>query len=403
MRSPGRVLVPVGIIGTALAQWAIVLIFARRYGEVAVGDYSILYSIATPTFVAAQFGLRDVYLTLSQRFAPRSYLTMRLTGIVLGVAVLVAVGLARGLPIGLTLAMAAMKVGESVVDLRYAFVQSANRMTRLGTVMIGYAIGMITVVLVSSLIVPDPALPVALTGLLGVGIAIVDSLVPLPGTPTRRRGYSSIMRAAVPVTMSHLLFSLVTYTPIFLLGAFGDRAQVGVYTGASYLLVLANLIGSTVQTLLLPRFRDLRASGRRSDLLGSARRSFVGLAGVGAVGAVVAIAFGPQVLGLVYGQGFVMERGHLAPLVLAAAIVAPGYILNALLLVFNAYRAGTVSAAATLAGSFAFGLAVTYFTGSAMLGASWAALGGSLTRIVVSGLQVIRRVRVPEPAVTAPA
>jgi len=397
VKSLGRLLVTAGTFGTALAQWAIVLIFARRFGDVAVGEYSLLYSIATPTFVAAQMGLRDVFLTLSSRFTPRSYLTLRLLGIAGGVVVLVGLGLARGLPTGLTLALAAMKVGESAIDLRYAFVQSAQKMSRLGVLMICYAIGMISVVLVASLFVDNPAVPVALTGLLGVGIAIVDSLVPLPSTTTERGGYRTIVRAAMPVTAAQLVFSLVTYTPIFLLGAFGDRAEVGVYTGASYLLIFANLVGSSVQTLMMPGYRDLRTEGRYADLAASARRAFLTLGGLAAVGGVVAIAFGPQVLGLVYGPSFVMERVHLVPLVLAAVIVAPGYILNALLLVLNAYRAGTVGAVATLIGSVVVGLAVTLLSDSAMLGASWAALGGSLTRVAVTMVQVIARMRAAAP------
>ncbi|HHU39406.1 MAG TPA: hypothetical protein GXZ45_09040 [Propionibacterium sp.] len=399
MRSLGRLLVIAGTFGTAVAQWAIVLIFTNVYGLQAAGEYILLYAIATPAFVAAQLGLRDVYLTLAQRFSRRSYVLLRLAGVVVGVAVLVAVGLARGLPTDLTLALAAMKVGESAIDLRYAFVQSQHAMTRLGVLMVAYAGGMLVVVAGATVLVGNPAVPVALTGLLGVGLALVDTLRPLASPDASPGGWGPIVRAAVPVTLAQLVFALVSSTPVLLIEALGgDRDTVAVYGAAAYLLIFANLVGASAQTLLVPGYRDLEASGRRGDLLASARRTFLGLTALAAVGAVAAIALGPQVLAAVYGPDFAMERVHLTPLVLAAALIAPVYILNALLLVLNAYRAGTVSALATWLGLIAFGVLTHLLTGSPILAASWAALGGSLTRLFVSSAMVATRMRRTTPA-----
>lgn len=409
MRSLGRLLVFAGTFGTALAQGVIVFIFTQAFGQEAVGEYVLLYAVATPTFVAAQLGLRDVYLTLAARFTRRTYTLLRLLGAAVGALVVVGVGLALGLPLGLTCAMAAMKVGESVIDLRYAFLQADHRMVRLGSLMVSYALGMLAVVAVATMLTGDPAVPVALTGLLGVGLAVVDALTPLPAPEASPGGWAPILRASVPVTAAQLIFALVSSTPVLLIEAFGgDRATAAVYGVAAYLLIFANLVGASVQTLLVPGFRDLEASGRRGDLVAAARRTFGMLAALGALGAVVAIAFGPQVLGAVFGPEYAMERAHLAPLVLAAAVIAPVYIVNALLLVLNAYRAGTVSAIATWLGLIVSGVLAHAVTASPIMAASWAALGGSLTRLLVSGWIIITRLRAtaasasPTPEGSAP-
>lgn len=397
MRNLGRLLVTAGTFGTALAQWVIVLVFTRSFGQTAAAEYILLYSLATPTFVAAQLGLRDVFLTLARRYAGRTYVLMRLAGIAVGVLVLVGVGVALALPWGLTLAMALMKVGESAIDLRYAFVQSHHRMVRLGGLMVAYAVGMLVLVVGSTLLVGEPAVPVALAGLLGLALALFDWWRPLPSHAAEPGGWGPIVRAALPVTSAQLVFALVASTPVFLLEAFGGRPDVAVYGAAAYLLTFANLVGASVQTLLVPGYRDLEEAGRRPALLATARRTFGILAALAAAGAVVAIAFGPQVLGLVYGPAYAMDRGDLTPLVLAAAIIGPVYILNALLLVLNAYRSGAVASVATLIGSVLFGLAAFAMTRSPMLAASTAALGGSLTRLVVSLALVSTRARTAAP------
>ena len=397
MTNLGRILVTLGTFATALVQWLFVWLFTQRFAQSDVDSYILLYSIATPAFVAAQLGLRDVYLTLRARYGHRSYLVLRLAGSLVGVVVVVGIGLALRLPPDLTAAMAVMKLGESAIDLRCAFVQSQHQMVRLGTLMVTYAVAMLAILVSATLASGNPAAPVAITGVFGMLLALADAVRPLAAESERTGGYRDILRAALPVTAAQLIFALVASTPVFVLEAAGGRASVGIYGAAAYLLTFANLVGASLQTLLVPGFRDLVARADRRGLILGARRAGVGLGVVAVLGAAVAIAFGPQVLSLVYGPSYAMGRLHLVPLVLAAAIVPPLYVFNALLLVLNAYRSGAVASALTLAGSLAAGGVTVALGGDPILAASVTALGGSLVRMVASAVIVGLRLRAPDP------
>lgn len=388
----GRILITAGTFGTAFAQWFVVWLFARSYGPAEVGAYSTLYAIATPVFVGAQFGLRDVYLSLRTRYPDRTYVVMRVAGALLGAALLLAIALGIALPVQLALAMALMKIGESMLDLRYAFSQSRHRMTRLGTLMCAYAAGMIAAVIGVTAVVGHPAPAIAAAGLVGLSIVLADWLIPLAPIPaSAASGVAPILRAAAPVTVTQLVFALVASSPVFLLHAAADEASVGVYTGASYLLVFANLVGATLQTIVLPGYRDLAHQGRYAELASSARRLGLRLLGVAAAAGVIAVAFGTEVLRLVYGEQFGMGHDALVPLVIATVVVGPAYLLNALLLVLNAYRDGAIGALLSLIAGIAVGVLALALGIDAIAAASWTALGAVAARVAVSLIQVRRR------------
>ncbi|MBE8146950.1 hypothetical protein IOD13_15030 [Brevibacterium casei] len=73
-------LVTVGNIMVATAQWYLIWLFARHAGPQAVGVYSSLVAFMTPLFVIAQLGLRNLYITLQTSVRWPVYLAVRTAG-----------------------------------------------------------------------------------------------------------------------------------------------------------------------------------------------------------------------------------------------------------------------------------------------------------------------------------
>ncbi|MBR7538892.1 hypothetical protein KC221_22120, partial [Mycobacterium tuberculosis] len=75
--------VTVGNIMVATAQWYLIWLFARHAGPQAVGVYSSLVAFMTPLFVIAPMGTRHLYITLQTSVRWPVYLAVRTAGIVI--------------------------------------------------------------------------------------------------------------------------------------------------------------------------------------------------------------------------------------------------------------------------------------------------------------------------------
>lgn len=399
MRASGRLpslLVTAGSFGGAASQWLLVWLFARSGGTAAVGVYSGLLAIATPLFVVAQFGLRNVYLTLSRRHPYQDFVILRVAGCAVGVGVLTLVGTLMGFSPLLIMAMGMLKVADSVLDIVYARIQFHERMMQLGLLMvanpamtvIGAALGL----WVSGRIewgVIASAIGSALT--LAIGLAMTNGL---PASPepagTRSERWKDIASAASPIMATQLLVSLLIYTPVWVAQAGGGADAVGVYSGASYLVVFASLVGASIQTVSIPRLRRDHENG--TGTTGTVVRSSIKWTVLGLAGAAAAVVAGPAILSWVYGPDFRMGRLDVAMLALAAAMGVPTYLFNAVMLVRNKYLAQSVVALVSVVVALAVGMAATSFI-AATTAACLTALVGAALRLAASVVEVLRSER----------
>lgn len=72
----------------------------------------------------------------------------------------------------------------------------------------------------------------------------------------------SYARFALPVAMTGALGLVLQYTDTLMLGFFWTAREVGLYGAAQKLSILASLLGAAVGTVLFPRFAQLHAAGR---------------------------------------------------------------------------------------------------------------------------------------------
>ncbi|GAA1861769.1 lipopolysaccharide biosynthesis protein [Brevibacterium marinum] len=360
-------LVTVGNIVSAAAQWYIVWLFARQDGAHAVGQYSGLLAILTPIFITTQLGLRNLYISLQRHVRWPVYLGLRLTTVLLSVVAGLAVIWHLGGIFDWQLAMAILliKVSDSVADLFFARLQKAERLSAFGILLIADAF--VTTAVVTFAMLATSSVIVALWGAAAVsilaafstgalGLRSPDPMAPGPAASqqvlsrfrTVPGDVGALLRAGVPLSLMQGIYSLLSYVPLGVVGLFGAPDDVGRYASAAYLVVFANLVGASAETVLLPGYRRRYQARGRIVLLRSVTATsvvtFIALTPL----VVLAVLTGPRLLVSVYGADFSISRTAVLFLALAACITMPTYMISAMLLILNRYWATTVIGAASV-------------------------------------------------------
>lgn len=384
----GAALVTAGTFAWALTQWYLVWLFARFAGGAeAVGAYAALIAVATPLFILGQLGLRTVYLTLRQHWPWRSYVQLRIAGIAVASLALAAFVVWDGRqPVALAVSVIALKCADSALDLLMAPIQRSGRLTQLGSLTLGNALG--TVVVASVAVGVTGLMHTALFGSAAVSLWICFlawrlSRKPLTELGATGSGKRRIIKSGIPVMMSQGVASFSTYLPVWLLSRWADSGVIGVYSAAAYLLTAANLVGSSTQTVLLPSFRSRFESTGHVGLLSRASRLASILAIGGVLAAPIAVTFGSSILAMLYGSGFEMSRFSLLLLSIAAIAVAPSYVYSVVLVVLNRYKTELLIWVVALVFAMVVGVALLVLgvepltSGFAVaLTAAWVRLGG---------------------------
>ncbi|EPR77544.1 Heteropolysaccharide repeat unit export protein [Leifsonia rubra CMS 76R] len=358
-RSRGPLLVLVGTVSVAVAQWYLVWLFAREGGASAVGAYSTVLAIATPIFVATQLGLRSVFVSIRNSHPWRTYVVLRVLGIVTGMLLMLLITAVA--PAGdatspvLVAAMVAIKSSDSLLDLYYSRFQKARQYAVLGLLGLINAVGTMVLGTLALTLTGSVIAGVWASALVSACVALVAVVLvtrggsnaeyALPSNKYNGAGYAELVKAGVPLAVAQFLIALTTYVPVLLVELLGKSADVGVYAVASYLVIFANLVGSSVATVVLPSFAlTLKQSGA-VHLLKRASRLVLLVAVPGLVAIPCVVFFGTHFLDFVYGPGYGLTPLELLLLALASLTAVPSSVYSSVLLALNNYRGVTNASA----------------------------------------------------------
>lgn len=383
-----------GNVAGAAAQWYLIWLFAQQSGPSAVGQYSTLIALMTPVFVACELGLRSIWVTLRQRIRWTVYVGMRIFGVLAAVSILTVLVAAADIDFdgSLPTALLALKICDSISDLFFARLQKAERLLAFGTVLLFRAVAIAasaTLVMFASgaivVAIWGAACMSAVATAITVTIAIskrTASMTPGPSSTDMGLGQQvrTLLRAGVPLSIMHGIYSVLSYVPLSVVAWFGTTEDVGRYASAAYLVVFANLVGASVETVMLPNFRRLVETSGRPVLnrLVLYRSAFIAASLAPLV--VLALFVGPWLITTVYGAAFVLSRTAVLFLALAAVCTLPTYLMSATLLVLNRYWATAIVGAT----SIVFALICGIIAGATGMGPVEAGclvlLTGSITR-----------------------
>lgn len=350
-------LVSVGNIAGAAAQWYIIWLFARFAGPEAVGVYSSLVAVMSPIFITTQLGLRNLYITLQSVVSWRAYVCLRVVGIMtacsLTLGALLILAPRQALSIGF--AILVIKIANSTADLYLARIQRTERLRLFGLLLLLDALTTMAVITATMLISGSVLLALwagAVVALLGAVITVfLASAAPPEGLIARRRltqDMRLLITHGIPLAISQGIQSLLTYLPLAIVGTLGTTAEIGVFASAAYLVTFAHLVGASVQTAILPDYRRrLESEGPEALRRVNLRNGYLTMAILAPLIAVAVVA-GPSLLRLVYGADFEISRYSVFFLALATVICVPTYLLSSFHLVLNRYWVMTIVGAASV-------------------------------------------------------
>ena len=387
----------VGAIAGAGSKWYLVWLAQLAGGTEYLGEYGLLFAVATPIFVVAQLGLRTIFLSSPQAYPWRSYLILRAAGLIVGSAALgmfVLLSPRVGLWLGMSVLM--MKVADSFLDIEIARVQYSNRMRTVGVITIFGAA--LSVLLSTIAILATHSLTAAVIGAT-TATFIAYFVAKYVGARTSyaadfpKSGKTEILKASAPITAAQLFGSLLLYLPTLYLGAAADLGAVGLYVGAAYLLTVADLIGASVAKLLITPLRRRRAAeGDRAVTAAVnawARRAL--MLGIPVLALIVPV--GPAAFRLVYGDSFNLPVSIMAALGGAALAIVVSHLQSVALNVLNRYYAVLTSFAAACVLSVLLALALSLIGSDALLTGALMAAAGALVRCIWLSVGVANHAR----------
>lgn len=340
-------LLTAGSIASAIAKWYLVWLAQRIGGPETLGTYGMILAIATPIFVAAQLGLRTVFLTLRQAYPWKNYLELRFFGLVSAtIALLLFLFSSPQEMFYLGLAILSFKIVDSLQDLNVARIQYANRLKVVGWISIVNAI--FSIVCSTLIAITTGSFIFAIIGATGSSlvVAVVARHIALKNAyipETLLNGKRKIVQASFPVTVAELLSTLLLYLPVFVMSLSNDLKIVGVFTGTAYVLTAANLVGASLSKILISPLKHRFKQGGISSLYNFVQKITLFLfVSCGSV-SLVFIAFGGPLFETVYGSEFALTYFELSIYSIASVCIILSLVQSVALSVMNKYYAVTAA------------------------------------------------------------
>lgn len=390
--------VAAGSFSIPVAQWAVFWLVARAGGAEEAGAFALCLAAGTTIFTITNFGLRDSYITLHQRFRLRSYFLLRAAGGVLGSAALIGFAFTFNIDAGLVAVILWQKIADSFNELFCASLQRRRRLGAFGTVMLCNGIASLTLAFAASTTSTSTSVIVGASAV-GSSLSLASAALLVCRRLVRRSGTTrpsasdlfSIARLSSPIAAWQGTAILVLNLPTWCVAALGGSDDVGRFAALAYLLTAGSLIGTTINSIYIGEYQALLKSRGTAQVTRTALRSSARAAACGLVFSIAFVCFGSSLFQSIYGDEFKFGHAELALVGVSAALNPASQLIAAGLLVLNRYRRQfqvvVVSAALMLVVACAMGATEAPVV---LIGCS-VALVGSSTKFVL----YVRYLRLP--------
>jgi O-antigen/teichoic acid export membrane protein len=322
-----------GQVVAAACHWGGLIILGRLAGPDELGRYALALAVVTPILLFGGLQMREIQVAdAKERYYFQDYLALRLAGIAGAGITIVAIAL---LGYSWQLAVPILLVGvakgfESLSDVYYGLAQRHRRLDLVAqSTMLRGVSGLLAL-----------AICYYLTRNLELGLMCMAAAWGLvwclfDRAKTRRwrqqpgsgpawqlsfRRCLALGRTAVPLGVAMLLVALNPNVPRYFIEAMHGLGELGLFAAMAHFVVAGRMPITAVCQAAFPRLADLYAAGDRATF----RHLLIRMMGFallpGLVGLVVAIAFGHELLGLIYGPRFA-EGADLFPWIMLVGVV----------------------------------------------------------------------------------
>jgi len=328
----------VGNVVYAGTQWGILVLLARLGNPEAVGQFSLGLAIAAPIMLFAGLQLRAVQATDARsQFLFRDYAGLRILMTVVAVCVICGIGgvLYRG---GTALAIAAFALSkgiESLSDVIYGLWQQQERMDliakslmlrgvlALATAAVCFAAFHTVWIAVCGMAMAWAGVFVAFDVRRGIAVAreMGQTLKPQFSAPRMKQ----LVRLSLPLGVVTMMISFNANVPRYMISHFRSLRELGIFSALGYILMAGTMIVGALGQSATPRLAIYASQGKTREFRRlSCRLLLIGTT-LGICGVLVAMAFGRQILTLIYGREYA-QNGQLFRWLMVAAAV--GYMAS---------------------------------------------------------------------------
>jgi O-antigen/teichoic acid export membrane protein len=322
-----------GQVVFAACHWGIFIIVGRLAGPEELGRYALALAVVTPIMMFGGLQMRQLQVVdATHRYHFRDYYAVRLAGTLCAGVVILAIALLgytwqAALPI---LVVGFAKGIENLSDVHYGLAQRHKRLDLVAqSVMLRGFLGLMAL-----------GTGYYLTENLGAGLmamAVAWGLVwwlfdrvntarwraPSEDEQARKPGFKrrlDLAWTALPLGMALMLVTLNPNVPRYFIEALIGVEALGLFAAMAHFVVAGRMIINAVCQAASPRLADLYATGNRAAFL----HLLVRLTGIsilpGLAGLLIAIAFGRELLDLVYGPRFT-EAAEIFPWIMLVGVV----------------------------------------------------------------------------------
>ena len=317
----------------AACHWGGLIILGRLAGPAELGRYALALAVVTPIMLFGGLQMRELQVSdAQQRHAFGDYFAIRLAGTGLAGMIVLAIALLGyswqvGLPI---LLIGVSRAFEGLSQTHYGLAHRHNRLDLIAqSMMLRGVLGLLGLG-IGYYLAQDLGIGLAA---MAVAWALVWYLFDRRVTrrwrdriEAKRDGKSSLSRrlnlawTALPLGIALMLVTLNPNVPRYFIEAMVGLGALGLFTAMAQFVVAGRMLITGLCQAAFPRLADLYATGE----LAAFRLLLMRLMGVsllpGLVGLLIAVAFGRELLRVVYGPQFA-AAAELFPWIMLVGLV----------------------------------------------------------------------------------
>lgn len=363
---------------------AILILLAQLTDGETVGSYALALAITAPVFIFAEFGLRNVFLTMRLSYGFRAYVDVRVGLIAGAMAVSCALG-AIFSPEGFWVIalVALLKFSDSLADLLSAPLQKYQAERKIFR---GYLVNAAGATVCAAIVLwTTRSLELTLASLIAVSATVVVSLMVRPAVRLVRAHENQVVstdgrsvrmliaRAGLPVGAAAALLALISTTPQYFLSPTFGLEAVGQFAVFLYVVAAAEQFVGALSTSWIPQGRRLLESSTSNPqfvrlVWSITARTTLYIAPLAVLGTFLA----SLVIPLVFGELYTLGLAIAAPLTVGVCVLPAVYFSEVGLLIKNLYsRAVLVSGASA---AIAAGTCAVVIPQWGVPGALWATI-----------------------------
>lgn len=307
-----------GRLISALSMWLALVILAKLSDPATVGIYALAQAICIPISEIAKMSLREMRSSdTASMFRFGDYLGLRLvaTGIALIMMAGVALATDRSGTLLLVITLYALVRGvEMIADIVHGLFQAHERMEFIGRSLC--LVGPASLLLLGSGYALTGSLPLAVAGQLAAHLAVL-AFYDLPRGWRRMVGVTDTFRPiwegrtlarlallAMPLTIATMLLMIAQHLPRFAVEQFLGLAGLGIFAAIMSLSLSPDRLIQSLGMAVSVRLATLFARHEMAGFLRLLAILVAGVLGCGLTGIAFCVAFGEDILRVVYTDAY---------------------------------------------------------------------------------------------------